>query len=142
MKYRTEPTRLIHWDEEGMYKVDTSKDRIYTLRTGEIYKVYNNSLPIIIEGQIRIKNEFGIDVFSCILHTKVQLWFDYNENPINDLVKLMNETDQKEHDVWGKRIVATPLHGLFLENIESDPNSQLNTVCHIRDAARARGLIK
>ncbi len=140
MRYKLLPTQIIHWDNEGMFKVNSSTDIIYSVATGEIYKVDNGSLPIILEGQIRIKRD-DVDIFSCIFHTKAQLFFDFNENPINDLVALLKEVQKKEQLIWDSRIIATPLHGIFLENAESNPNSLLNLSCHLRDAAKSRNLI-
>lgn len=124
-----------------MYKVDTRVDRIYSVITAEVYKVYNGSLPVIVEGQIRIKNPNGTDVFSSIFHTKTILTFEQTENPVNDLMKMLEDVESQEKKVWGSRILATPLHGLFLEVAQPNLDVRLNKACQIRDIAKQRNLI-
>jgi hypothetical protein len=58
------------------------------------------------------------------------------------LLRSSKNAQEQEKKIWRSRIVATPLQGLWLDNIQSTPESQLNLVCHIRDAAKIRGLIR
>ncbi len=140
MKYKLYDTKVIHWDVDGMYNVDLVNDKIQGVISAEIYKVYKGVLPIIVEGQVRIINNEK-DIFSCIFHTKAQLIFEPTENPINDLIKMLYEVEEKEKQEWANNIMNTPLDGLYLESIKSDPNTKLNKACEIRDAAKKQNLL-
>ena len=106
MKYILAPTRIIHWDEDTLYKIDPdSNQKMQGLVTAELFMVNNNRLPIVIEGQIKILDQEE-QIFSCIFHTKALLTFEIKENPIIDLIKMFDESFIQEQQEWKIRIMA------------------------------------
>lgn len=141
MKYEIKPTRIIHWDNEGMFKMNPDTDLIRYLIAAEIYEPKGNILPIIMIGAPRIiPNE--TDIFRCIMHTKVILTFkEPLENPINDLVKMIKQVQADHFEKWNQKIMNTPLEGLSLHDIEMYPQTILNKACEIRDIVKQQKLL-
>ncbi len=141
MKYILAPTRIIHWDEDTLYKIDPdSNQKMQGLVTAELFMVNNNRLPIVIEGQIKILDQEE-QIFSCIFHTKALLTFEIKENPIIDLIKMFDESFIQEQQEWKIRIMGTALESFQMADTERNPETRFNKAYQIMEHARKRQLI-
>jgi hypothetical protein len=142
MKYGLGATKIIHWDQEGMYKVDLNKNpKIQSIIGVEIYKVNKGRLPIIIEGQFKIIQD-SIQIFSCICNTKTILSFDFGEKPMNDIIFVLNKANEQDVEQWNNGIKGTPLDGLYLKGDNINPEVKFNKAYQIMEVARRHRLLK
>jgi hypothetical protein len=141
MKYILADTRIVHWDEEGLSKINPDSDQIMQgLVTAEMFVINNNRLPIIIEGQIRILDH-DEQIFSCIFHTKALLTFDMNKNPILDLISMFDEAFIQEQQEWKVKTIGTVLEGSGIADTARDSETRFNKAYQVMEHARKRHLL-
>ena len=139
MEYKLYQTKLIHSDEVIFSKL-TKDSVIQGVITAEIYKAFEKSLPIIMEGQFKILQN-GIHVGGYIFHTKVILTFIANENPMTDLVKMIDAVNGNEEFELTKILIGTPLEGFKVPRNEKSSEVRFNKAYEIMEAAKQRQLL-
>jgi hypothetical protein len=139
VEYKLYQTKLIHSDEAVFSKL-TKDSVIQGVITAEIYKAFEKSLPIIMEGQFKILQN-GVHVGGYIFHTKVILTFEANENPITDLVKMIDAVKENEEFELNKILIGTPLEGLKIHKVDKSPEVRFNKAYEIMEAAKQRQLL-
>jgi hypothetical protein len=136
MKYKLGETRIIHWDLSTDFSINKNIDIIRRLVGADTYVAKEGFLPIIIECKIHIVRDGNI-LFTCIMHTKSLLQFIPYENPINDLMRMMEDAHSKENEKWA----LSPLSTIDISNLSVDQNIDLNKACEIRDIAIKQNLL-
>jgi hypothetical protein len=141
MKYDLRKTKVIHWDKEGLAKINAESDTILqVVITAELYQVNKERLPIIIEAQFKIIDN-GVHISSAIFHTKAILTFEFDENPVNDLMKMFSEAFIQEKEQWEQIIIGTPLQGNIVVPEDVKHEARFNKAYEIMEHARKRNLL-
>lgn len=141
MKYILANTRITYWDQQGFQQLDPAAHQTLEGSIGaEMFVVNNHRLPIIMEGRIHIL-EADKPVFHCIFHTQALLTFDPNENPILDLIKMLNEISTQEHERWETKIKGTTLERFSITGGDLDSSTRFSKAYEIMEHARKQHLI-
>ena len=139
MEYKLYQTKLIHSDEDGFSKL-TKDSIIQGVISAEIYKAFDKSLPIIMEGQFKMLQN-GLHIGGYIFHTKVILTFEGAENPVNDLIKMIDAVCENEEFELSKILIGSPIEGFKVNKTDKSPEARFNKAYEIMEAARERQLL-
>jgi len=144
MKADIRQTRLIHFPDEDISKVTVYRPDQVVLRisiSAEIYSVYQNKiLPIIVVGHVEIHKDNFI-LFSAIMHTKVLLSFDLNEQPVTQLMDMIKTVNEQEKTVWRAKVKGTYFEPLDFVHIPHNSEVYFNKAYEIIEAARKLHLL-
>lgn len=143
MRSKILETRVIHWDDEEYSRIGNDPDATFRVTiSGDVYKAQEDGrFPIAIENHIEIiRNDRTI--FSCIFHTKAILLFNFDEEPMNDLVKLLDAITLQEIAKWEEITRNSMLQPLRIKLEDFNPEAKFNKAYEIREAAKQRKLIK
>ena len=103
MEYKLGITKVIHWDKEGIYKIQP-ECHIQWLTTSEITdNLYKGRLMITLVAK-PIVLENGVTIFSAIFNTKAFLTFANPEDPIVDIIKMWNKCYLQEIELFKESI--------------------------------------
>jgi hypothetical protein len=142
MEYKLYPSKIIHWDNTiHLSKDESTRAIIQSSISIDLCKVVNNKLPIIIEGRIKIIED-DILLLNTIIHTKAILRFSIDENPINDLVKMLEECKDQEEAIFYKTTLGIDvLQSIKIPNTAYDPMVKFNKAYQLREYVRKVGLL-
>lgn len=92
------------------------------------------------EGQFKI-HQNGVHVGGYIFHTKVILSFEANENPMTDLIKMIDAVNENEEFELANILIGTPLEGFKVDKTDKSPEVRFNKAYEIMESARKLQLL-
>ena len=133
------PFKAIHFDGldnlSGQGWVNTELNVSYQI----FPKTEDDELPILIRWSYRIKTDEDVVVFSYIGETKYLLIFEQNEEPEEDIKRLINGAHLQFEVYFEEKTVNTPLQGYTTGSLRDESIKQL--IEDIIEIARKEGLL-
>ena len=113
MTYDQKEFKLIHFD--GIERISSLKDEYNAeLRLGgDTFITQENKLPLKLSWRYRIF-ENGNVIFSLIAEGNYLLSFQKDENPLLDLLNLVDTSFLSFGDIWSEKVYGTPLQNFSL----------------------------
>lgn len=143
MKYRLRETRIIHWDDEDILQRGWDPSAVIQRGiAGEIYKIHEEKelLPIGIETHVKVLS-LGRLIFNCIFHTQGVVKFDKGENPINDLIAMLDAISLQEQYKWNEATIGTDFNSIDIMLLEGDGTARFNKAYEIMEAGRRGNIL-
>lgn len=134
MKYKLYNSRIIHWDDTLYLLDDHSNSILRDSISIELCKVVDDKLPIIIEGKIQVIDKES-PFFNCIIHTKAILKFLRAENPINDLIKMLNECNEQEEAILAEATLGIRMNKPSMTKSDYNPMTLFNKAYELKEYA-------
>jgi len=112
MEYKIDKTQIIHFDE-GITELELQPHfKMGFTITIEVAKVYKNKLPLVFLGRLKVFDT-DIQLFSCIIQSRVMVTFVYEEYPLNQLKAMIEEILRRQHEQWIELTTGSDLVSLF-----------------------------
>lgn len=144
MKADIRQTKLIHFPNEDISKVTMYRPDQVVLRISigaDIFSVYQNKiLPIVVVGHVEIHKENFV-LFSAIMHTKVLLSFDLNEQPVSQLMDMIKTVNEQEKTVWREKVKGTYFEPIDFIKVPHNSEVYFNKAYQLIEAARKHHLL-
>lgn len=141
MEYQLYEPKVIHLDPPEIEYIDLSPEAaVQCIVAADVFKAFENKLPIIVEDQFRIIDG-GKALVTCMVHTKVILKFVFEENPINDLVKMFDAVFQNAQWKFNQYLFKSPLNGFKIKAEETEQEVRFNKAYQLKEAARTQQLL-
>jgi hypothetical protein len=140
MRYQLLTPKIIHWDEYFHLFKPGAGIVIRNNIIVDLFAVTNDGLPIVIEAHNEVIGKGNI-ILNCIIHTKAFLLFEKTENPINDIVKMLEESSRIEQAVFQIRALGTPTAGVTIDPKNNLHEMRFNKAYLVKQYAMKIGLL-
>ena len=105
----------------------------------DTFVVKKGLFPIIVEWRFRLYDNDKI-VLSCLAQHRLLLKFDFNEYPVSDTMKMLDDSKNLFSEKFKKKVVGTRIEGNDLSSISDE--AKFNKACQILEIAKKQGLIE